>query len=551
MIIDKFKPYKQIKFTILIMLIICTVSCTEHFDELNTPEDRITVDNVDKNMLGNLLAQAQYRGMMTWYQVSHNLYAGAYAQYFTIIHPNFPSAQFEEVGAWSDHTFRGFYTYGRWGAAANQLHFVEKYTAENDLPVENAIAKTWRIQLYHRITDYWGPIIYSEFGNGKTSVNYDPQKEIYLDFFKTLDEVVSVLQQNSGAQPFGSHDLVYGGNVQQYLKWANSLRLRLAIRIAYVEPDLAKKEAEKAINSSGGVIENNADNALLTSTRNSINKLSSITYHTEFVMSATMESILEGYDDPRKNVYVQPCCGRLNQFEGEGINGARNGLPSSQRSTTMEESYSYVGKNWLPLADDGANEPDRLMEAAEVYFLRAEGALRGWNMGGTAKELYDAGIRASLNERTDASDGEIEEYIISTNTPAAPTDSNGNPDQFNSPPVTDIPVVYQESGSFETKLEQIITQKWLALFPMNDWEAWTERRRTGYPRGYAIIESKNPRVSATELMRRLTFVPSEYTNNLEGVEKAVSLLEGGDENDTRVWWDAKPLSEFPIPTDPQ
>jgi hypothetical protein len=549
--INKIKFYKPMRFTILVMLIIGIVSCTEHYDELNTPEDRVTVDNVDKNMLGNLLAQAQYTGMMTWYQVSHNLYAGAYAQYFTIIHPNFPSAQFEEVGAWSDHTFRGFYSYGRWGAAASQLNFVEDFTAENDLPVENAIAKLWRVQLYHRITDYWGPIIYSEFGNGETSVNYDSQKDIYHNFFKTLDEIVAVLQQNSNAQPFGSHDLVYGGSVQQYLKWTNSLRLRLAMRIAYVEPSLAKQEAEKAINAPEGVIENNADNALLTSTRNNINKLSSITYHTEFVMSATMESILEGYDDPRKNVYFQPCCGRTGQYDGEGLNGARNGLPSSKRSKTMDLTNSYLGKNWLPLADGGANEPDRLMEAAEVYFLRAEGALRGWNMGGTANQLYNEGIRASLNERTDASDAEIDAYIVSTNTPVAPTLSNGDPDQFNSPPVTDIPVVYQESGSFERQLEQIITQKWLALFPMNDWEAWTERRRTGYPRGYAIIESKNPRISATQLMRRLTFVPSEYTNNLEGVEKAVTLLEGGDENDTRVWWDAKPLSDYPIPTDPQ
>jgi hypothetical protein len=187
------------------------------------------------------------------------------------------------------------------------------------------------------------------------------------------------------------------------------------------------------------------------------------------------------------------------------------------------------------------------MEASEVYFLRAEGALRGWNMGGTAMELYNQGIRASLEERTDVSGDIINSYITSTNTPVAP--DNGIA-LYNSPPVTDIPVVYQEGADFETQLEQIITQKWLSLFPMNDWEAWTERRRTGYPVGYAIIESKNPEVSETELVRRLRFVTSEFSNNAEAVGEALLLLDGPDATSTRLWWDAKPLSDYPTPTDP-
>lgn len=542
---------KRARLFVLTVTILVGSSCTKNFDEINTPKDQITIDQLDVKTVGSALAQAQYSGMMTWYQVSHNLYAGEWSQFFTIIHPNFPSANFTEVGSWSDPTFTGIYTNTRWGAAGTQLKLVEDFTEENNLTVENAIAKVWKVQLFHRITDYWGPIIYSQFGNGETSVAYDSQEDIYRSFFQTLDEVVTVFQNNSGEEAFGTNDLVYGGNVDQYLKWANSLRLRLAIRIAYADPSLAQQEAEKAISAPGGVITENADSALLESTVNNINKLSSITYHTEFVVSSTMQSLLVGYDDPRLDVYMQPCCGRLQQFEGEGYVGMRNGMPSSDRGRDLEQNNSFVGSKWLPIADGGTNEPDRLMEAAEVYFLRAEGALRGWNMGGTAKDLYESGIRASLEARTDATSDVIDAYVVSTNTPAKPLTYTGEADLYDSPPVSDIPVLYQEAGSFETRLEQIITQKWLSLYPMNDWEAWTERRRTGYPRGYAIIESLNPRVSTTELVRRLTFVPSEYTNNLEETEAAVSLLGGPDENDTRVWWDAKPLSDYPTPTDPQ
>jgi len=261
--------------------------------------------------------EAEYYGLRIWYQ-GGNLFGGTWCQYFTVIHPNFPDANYIEVGFWSQLLFNGFYGDTRFGAGANQLHFVEKYTEEHDMPVENAVAKAWRVYLYHRITDYWGPIMYSEFGNGKTSVPYDSQKDIYHDFFKTLDEVVAVLKDNTTAQPFAKNDLLYHGNVEQYLKWVNSLRLRLAMRISYVEPELAKQEAEKALNSPGGVIENNIDNALLTSTRNSVNRLSSITYHIEFVMSATMQSLMQGYKDPRIGLYMQPCCGRLQEYEGEG-----------------------------------------------------------------------------------------------------------------------------------------------------------------------------------------------------------------------------------------
>jgi len=392
------------------------------------------------------------------------------------------------------------------------------------MPLANAIAKVWKVEMYHRMSDYFGPIIYSQFGNEKSSVAYDSQADIYHSFFKTLDTAVLILKQNSGKNAFGGNDQIYSGNADKWYRFANSLRLRLAMRIVYVEPALAQLEAEKAI--AAGVIVNNSDNANVISTVNSINWLSSLTYISEFRMSASIQSVLTGYNDPRISEYFGQAA------TGGGFKGVRNGLPAVEKGGTLNNISSFVSTKYLPIASGGANLPNRILSASEVAFLKAEGALRGWNMGGTDVDLYNTGIRLSLSERTTASSTQIDNYVNSTSKPVAISD------KWNTPAMTDIPVLYQVSGSFEKKLEQIITQKWIALYP-DGWEAWSERRRTGYPKGYPVINSLNTFVPKDSIMRRITFSSSEISNNNAAVLEARKLLNGPDQNNTRLWWDAK------------
>jgi hypothetical protein len=113
--------------------------------------------------------------------------------------------------------------------------------------------------------------------------------------------------------------------------------------------------------------------------------------------------------------------------------------------------------------------------------------------------------------------------------------------------MSNIPVLYDEAAGFERKLEQIITQKWLAIYP-DGYEGWAERRRTGYPRGYALITSDEPLLPKTQLARRIIFAPAETTTNPQGYANALSQLGGADNMKTRVWWDKKPLSDYPEPT---
>jgi len=157
-------------------------------------------------------------------------------------------------------------------------------------------------------------------------------------------------------------------------------------------------------------------------------------------------------------------------------------------------------------------------------------------MGGTAKELYEKGIEISISSRTNTSPETIASYIKSSNRPVPLND------KWNTPAVWDIPVAFEVTGDKERQLEQIGTQKWIALFP-DGWEAWAEMRRLGYPKYLPRLQSDNPDVAANEMIRRLTYVDGEYSNNAQAVNEALKLPEladkGGDRNSTRLWWDAK------------
>lgn len=515
--------------------------CTENFEELNTRPDVILADNLDLGLLGQAFANGQMRAMTGApgggagnYQIGQNLFADIYAQYFANTATNFPSDRHVQVGGWTNGSWNYFY-----GQAAPIIKFVEDFTMENNLPLENAFAKVLKVQAYHRYTDYYGPVIYSNFGNGETSVAYDTQESIYKDFFTELDAAVTVLKANTGGSAFALHDQVFGGSVDKWLTYANSLRLRLALRVKYVEPALAKSEAEKAV--ADGVMMTNDESAAINTTVNSVHPLRVITNWGEFRMSALMEGILTGYEDPRLPVYFSPAADFQSGDADEPYNGLRNGvLQADLDQGALNRAFSDVGPSFLPTGSpSGPNL--RMLPAAEVYFNRAEGALEGWAMGGTAEDLYEKGIEMSMTEaRIGATPDQVQAYLSSTKTPAPVTYSRTD---WNLPASSDIPVAYLTNGTKEKQLEQIATQKWLALYP-DGWEAWAELRRTGYPDPYPRVASDNVDVPRDMVMPRLIFVEGEYNNNRAGVEAAEQFPElvsrGGNKNSTKLWWDAKP-----------
>ncbi len=524
---------KSIKSTILkpvFYLVFATaiLSCTDEFTKVNTNEKQITTDAIAKDLLlqGQVFAQAQYASMFAdpyYFQYAQNWCADLYVQYFALTTPDAEADRYDFTDSWSGETWLSFYS-----DCAPHIKAVEDITAENNNEVGNAMAKILKVLAYSRMTDHYGPIIYSQFGNGELVVPFDTQEAIYSDFFIQLDEAVTVLKANPGAQMFSTDDRMFGGSADKWLQFANSLRLRLAIHIHYADFAKAKTEAEKAI--VDGVITDGSEDVFIAVDNINRSPYPTITAWGEFRMSAAMESVLKGYNDPRTPTYYAEAV--LGDSDGDGLSfeGLLNGQSQSALTSPPNDDYSNMSLPYLPIEDGGTNGNYEIMTAAEVYFLRAEGALQGWNMDGTAKEMYENGIRASLAAKSDASDAFIDGYINSSDTPV--------PYEPGASALTNIPVAF--SADPETQLEQIMTQKWIAIYP-NGWEAWVDLRRTGYPKMYERLFSDNPDVGPAEIMRRIKYPDLEADTNPEGLEEALQFpeMQGGNKNSTKVWWDKK------------
>lgn len=500
--------------------LLLTASCTKDYAEINT--DRNTIATVGDAEIPFLFSGALQA--IPWSdQVAQNLFADQYAQYFANNTAYFPSDRYAMVSEWVQNNFDPMYT-----RVVPQLKTIME--KKDPGSAEVALANIWWAYAFHRVTDYWGPIPYFNIGEGGFAGPYDPQDKIYDDFFKRLTAAVTTLESKRSETPFGSYDHLFNGDVNKWIKFANTLRLRLAIRISNIDPDRAKTEGEAAY--AGGVFTASPDDDVYAPKNTiEVNRLSQMSDWNEFRMSATMESVLKGYDDPRASAYYIPS---KNTGEFEGL---RNGLTPEQLSLAPNspDANSHVGPRWSSVPFGGIpnhlTTPQNVMCAAEAYFLRAEGALLNWNMGGTAKELYEAGITNSMIQWGITNNTVIQNYINSNATPIAPND------YLNSPAVSDIPVAF--SNTREVQLEQIATQKWLALFP-DGMEAWADYRRGHYNKLYPVVNSDNPDIpnpSATDYIRRITFLISEKQSNGPEVEKAVDLLGGEDKISTPLWWD--------------
>ena len=464
-------------------------SCTKKFEETNTDRTRITA--LTGNQVDKLFSIAQYTGSLypAGYQTIQSLFADMQAQYFSITQKNFPSDRNVIVGNWLD---------GSWGAflnGGNNLNAVLKAVGPDGGdaadPVKEAVAKIWKVYIYLPMTDYFGPIPYSEVGNEQDVVLYDSQEEIYMDFFKTLTEATATINTNlSRGKAMETGDNIYGGDLSKWLKMGNSLRLRIALRVSKVNPTLAKSESESAIAAPGGLVLDNTDNGFLKPTPPTyVNPIGQMSEWGEFRMSASMQSLLQGYNDPREPQFFSPAK-NTGQFKG-----IRNGLTQEQMALdpNSNDNNSNVHPRFQNLSM--TSEPFGIIMAAESWFNIAEASLNGWTTGYTAQEAYENGIRRSFEQW--AAPG-ADAYIASTNTPVPLGD------QYSTPAVSDIPVAF--SGNPAKQLEQIITQKWLASYPFGSPNAWAEFRRTGFPKLLPRLNSDNTAAPVEAgSIRRLSF----------------------------------------------
>ncbi|QGW27425.1 SusD/RagB family nutrient-binding outer membrane lipoprotein [Phnomibacter ginsenosidimutans] len=512
---------KQIIGAAMLSAALLLGGCTKKFDELNTDKTKLTTLGASEYPFLFSKAQSAASYKYADYQVAQNLFADLYAQYFATSATYFPSDRYTIVFDWLPGHWLPQYT-----EVVPQLKTLMANTEANS--AENALAQIWWVWSFHRITDYYGPIPYSKAGEPLASIPYDSQEQIYNDFFTRLNAAIAVLNSNSTATPYGNFDLIYGGDISKWKKFANTLKLRLAMRISKVNPTKAKAEAEAAI--AAGVMTSEADDAYMKTTPagNDANGLAGIAGWNEFRMSATMESVLKGYSDPRMGVYFQPASAT------GGYDGIRNGLTATQlgQSLNSNDNNSNVGTRWV--TGSGANwnnnlsTPRNIMHAAEAYFLRAEAAFLGWNAGSSAKQLYEKGIETSMRQWGITDAAAINAYINSAAQPVAPADA------LNSPAVNDYPIAWAADPT--TQLKQIAQQKWLALYP-DGFEAWADVRRMGVLQQYPVVNSDNADLPVGTRIRRIPFIDLEKNTNGTAVQAAVPLLGGPDKASTKLWWD--------------
>lgn len=516
---------KIVKSTLYALLMVFLMACTNKFEEYNTDPIGVTKDELkqDNNYIGILFPPLQQMiycnydwgwGTNWPFQVMQNLNADIFSGYMasaTDFAGGVNNQTYSLVAGWNDSSWDYNYAYGLPNTTRIASRCQEDYETFSHFDAINKILKVMTIS---RLSDQYGPVIYTHFGEAKTGGTYDSAQDAYKAFFADLKEAVSILTQytksNPGLTPFEKFDMAYGGDYTKWIKFANTLRLRLAMRVVKYDAQWAKTEAEAAV--AAGIITSN-DESFTVSGLGYFNPLAAISGGwNDISISANLESILGGYNDARLAKMAT------------GNKGMRSGIPNLS-DYDYHPVVSYVNVS--------TSDPANLLMLAEAYFLRAEGALRAWNMGsGDAKSFYEAGVKASF-EQWGASIGD---YLSSDNVPADFVDQL-QPAIASSPAVSKVSPKWDDAASNEVKLEKIITQKWIAGFPEGI-NAWAEWRRTGYPKLFPIVKNDSQGAIPTELgVRRLPFSSAEKSGNAAGYADAVQKLKGADTGATRIFWD--------------
>lgn len=520
-----------------------TTACTDDFDELNTDKHAATDKDMEKDGkgVGSFFMQMINRTtvmMIGGDQDDTYSSTGAY-QHQIGISADAYSGYIGHTASWARRPYNGTYSFTKgddWGNTMFKVGMVQIMPAWAQMKANTdkagqkdvaALGDIVKVFAMHRVADHYGPIPYVNYKLGAIGQQYDALEDVYAKFFQELDNAIDQLTPlaQAGSYLLSDYDPIYGGDVTKWVKMANTLRLRLALRVVYADPTLAQTEGEKSASNPVGFIEDADGRCEYRGVGG--NTITNPIWQqdvewNEVRMSAPMDSYLNGYSDPRISVFFKPA------VADGGFHGVRQGIFNNDNRT------NYIGDN-ISHVNLTQNSPMLYMAAAESFFLRAEAALRGWNVGGTAQEFYEAGIRMSMAECGVTSG--IDAYIANeTAVPAAFVDKAGND---NTAAPSQITIAWNDGDDFETNLERIIVQKWIANWG-NSPEAWSEFRRTGYPKMFPVkYNDSNGAVASNLQIRRMPYPLTEYNTNRNAVEDAVSLLGGADNCGTKLWWDKK------------
>jgi len=471
--------------------------CTDDFTGINTNPNaptavsaRYLLPAVITSSVDELLGTGLDRGVASlWVQHYARLQYTGTDRY--IVEPNF-----------SDGYWRSLYR----GPVVDVNEIIERANdrASNNEAAVGMILKAW---IFHNMTDLWGDIPYVQAGTGRdeggtTTPAYDRQVEVYTGLLSQLSQAAQMIDLSEpgfGGVQFrgssGNPDLLYLGDMFKWQLWANSLRLRIGMRLSEIDPGTAQSAVAAAVAS--GVFMSRAQEARLDYPGTPPNEnpmyLAFKERPGDFRVSKTLVDTLKALNDPRLPIYAEP------NADGE-YEGMPNGLVDEHGIPFT--AVSKVGEWFLR-----ANTPAVIQSYEEVLFLQAEAAARGWG-GGDPATLYAEAIAESMR-RFDIDEVEIDAYLAS-------------PEVEYDPP---------------RGMAQIALQKWIALYDQGP-EAWAEWRRTGIP----SLTPGRDNLNSDRVPVRFPYPSSEETTNKAQLQEALSGqgLGGLDSQlNTALWWDAR------------
>ena len=415
-----------------------------------------------------------------------------------------------------------------------------------------AWAKMYRVYVQSRATDMFGPIPFPSYkGEIEANPPYISVENQYKEFFTEIDEAINLFDETSANGIFinPSTDVTYGGDVAKWKKFANSLRLRLALRLSEVNVELCKAEAKKAID--GGVFASDADNAYMPPKNNGdwgqdynytmfqigwggplnmsttfeklVTNIGGISFPTGIVTTAKEPKPLTSTPeniDPRALKMFQP--GDSPEWKGLESGPLLTDANAGKYLATLYPELGFLMKD----GQQYKGRPYDLFLFSEVCFLKAEAMARGF-IAGDAKSEYEKGVRASSKHWNVADQADV--YLASTEKNLAGTSAN-----------------YTDAvGAGNTVLEKIMTQKYLANFPDNSWEGWNDKRRLNLPRFDVPLyreesnytNSNRNILDPTNFIKRVQYPSKETTINKDEYTKGVALLGGKDASSTKLGWD--------------
>jgi hypothetical protein len=385
----------------------------------------------------------------------------------------------------------------------------------NGSPNTSGPAKVMQSWGYQNLTDVFGDVPYSEalkgdIPGGPIKPKYDTQKDIYYGVLATLTSAASTMKATGSDAGLGSADPIYKGDMSKWIKFANSLRARMALRMS--KADAAKAATELTAAFAGGVMTSNSDNAQLAWPGDGVFDnpwAGTFATRDDHRVSNRLLDTMTVLNDPRIPIYAQPTKADPTKYVGLANGNDNVTVTPFFNTTSRVGAIMYPGSTTYGTFGTAAGKktPSYMLTYAEVAFIQAEAANKG--LGGLnaaqAAGFYNAGVTASITQWGGTA-AQAAAYLAQ-------------------------PSVAYAGGA--TGLQQIGLQKWFSMFTQGT-EAWSEWRRTGNPA--SIKMGPKAYADTPNIPRRFLYPAAEASSNGAALAGAIAD-QGPDGYYTKVWWD--------------